>query len=204
MIRLSLLALYVSFFSILAFRKWFWSLCALILLMAVIEHPDMPKTILGIQGLNPWNLLLLSVFSGWAINRSREGLEWDLPRHITVLLLLYLGVVLVGFVRMMGDRAYLEDSALSLTSEYLINTIKWVIPGLLLYDGCRTRPRIRAAVVCVLGVYLLLGVQVIKWMPISAWSTRSATSASTCRRCSPARPGPCSRSARWQKRAVSV
>jgi O-antigen ligase len=168
MIRLSLLALYILVFSALAFKKWFWSLCALILLMAVIEHPDMPKTIFGLQGLNPWNLLLLAVVAGWAINRSKEGLEWDLPAPVTFLLLLYLGVVLVSFARMMADRVYIEDSATSLTSEYLINTIKWVIPGLLLYDGARTRRRFRLALFSALGVYVLLGIQVIKWMPLAS------------------------------------
>src|SRR5689334_2726729 len=106
-IRLTLLACYVGFFSIAAFRQWFWSLCALILLMAVIEHPDMPKTIFGIQGLNPWNLLLIAVVAGWARSRAQEGLRFDLPRPVTALLLAYLGVVLVGFVRMMANRAYL-------------------------------------------------------------------------------------------------
>jgi O-antigen ligase len=140
----------------------------LILLMAVVEHPDMPKTILGIQGLNPWNLLLLAVIAGWAAARSREKLKWDLPAHISVLLGLYLMVIIVGFVRMMLNRDYLDESALSLTSEYLVNTVKWVIPGLLLYDGCRTRERFRLGMLCVLAVYVLLGLQVIRWMPLSA------------------------------------
>lgn len=168
MIRLSLLALYVSGFAVYAFRDWFKSLCALILLMAVVEHPDMPKTILGIQGLNPWNLLLLAVVTAWAMHRRQEGLTWDLPRHISALLLLYLTVILIGFARMITDRDYLTDSPLSLASENLINTVKWVVPGLLLYDGCRTRERFRLGILCVLGVYVLLGIQVIKWMPLGA------------------------------------
>jgi O-antigen ligase len=167
-IRLSLLAVYVSGAALYATKDWYKSLCALILLMAVVEHPDMPKTILGIQGLNPWNLLFLAVLATWATGRRREQLTWDLPRHITVMLLAYLAVVLVGFVRMIADRSYLDISVLSLTSENLVNTIKWVIPGLLLYDGCRTRERFRMAMLCSLGVYLLLAVQVIRWMPLSA------------------------------------
>jgi O-antigen ligase len=168
MIRLSALAIYVIGAALYASKDWYKSLCALILLMAVVEHPDMPKTILGIQGLNPWNLLLMAVVAGWASARSKEKLKWDLPAHITVMLALYFGVIIVGFVRMMLNRDYLDESALSLTSEYLVNTLKWVIPGLLLYDGCRTRERFRMAMLCVLGVYVLLGVQVIRWMPLSA------------------------------------
>ncbi len=168
MIRLSLLAVYVAGAAVYATKDWYKSLCALILLMAVVEHPDMPKTILGIQGLNPWNLLFLAVLATWASGRRREQVTWDLPRHITVMLLAYLAVVLVGFVRMIADRAYLDISVLSLTSENLVNTIKWVIPGLLLYDGGRSRERFRLAMLCSIGVYLLLAVQVIRWMPLSA------------------------------------
>ncbi|MEP6915776.1 MAG: hypothetical protein ABJC89_09015, partial [Acidobacteriota bacterium] len=168
MIRLSLLAVYIIGAALYAVKDWYKSLCALILLMAVVEHPDMPKTILGIQGLNPWNLLFLAVVATWVSGRRREGLTWDLPPRITALLTGYLAVVLVGFLRMMADRTNLDDSAMSLTSENLVNTIKWVVPGLLLYDGCRTRERFRMAMLCALGVYLLLGIQVIRWMPLSA------------------------------------
>src|SRR5207253_9429713 len=117
-------------------------LCGLILLMAIVEHPDMPKGLFGVPGFNPWNLAFLSVALAWAAGRRREGLRWDMPRHITVLLLLYLVVVVVGFVRMMEDPTNLESMSTSyLVTEHLINSIKWVIPGLLLFDGCRTRAR---------------------------------------------------------------
>ncbi len=68
-------ALYLVVFglSIYAYRDWFKSLCGLIVLMAVIEHPDMPKSILGIQGMNPWNVLLINVMAGWVIWRYRRG-----------------------------------------------------------------------------------------------------------------------------------
>jgi O-antigen ligase len=177
MIRLSALAVYVTAAALYAWKDWYKSLCALILLMAVVEHPDMPKTILGIQGLNPWNLLLIAVVAAWATSRAREGLKWDLPRHISVLLVLYLGVILVGFARMILDRSYLDDSVLSLTSEHLVNTIKWVVPGLLLYDGCRTNERFRMAMATVLGVYVLLAIQVIRWMPLSAATDGDSLSA---------------------------
>lgn len=167
MIRLTALALYVIGFSLYAAKDWFKSLCALILLMAVIEHPDMPKTIMGIQGLNPWNILLVAVVFGWARARRQEGLSWDLPPFLNVLLLLYLGVILIGFARMVADPGALDQSAVSMASEYLVNTVKWVIPGLLLFDGARTRSRFLLGLASLLGVYFLLGVQVIKWMPIS-------------------------------------
>jgi len=167
-IRLGFLFAYVLGFAAYAWKDWFRSLCGLILLMAVIEHPDMPKSILGIQGLNPWNLLLLSIVLAWLVKRGREGLTLDLPVHAAVLLVLYLAVVVAGFLRMVVDRDGLDPERFStaqLWSEYFINTLKWPIPALLLYDGARTRKRQMLALFSIVGVYLLLAVQVIKWMP---------------------------------------
>jgi O-antigen ligase len=166
MIRISLLLVYVLGFSAYAFRDWFKSLCALILLMAVIEHPDMPKSMLGIPGMNPWNLLFGCVVIAWWKARRREGLVWDMPKHINVLLGLYLAVILVGWGRLVLDRDMVSLSATDLVSELLINTLKWVVPGLILFDAARTRERFRLALLCVLGVYFLFAVQVIRWMPL--------------------------------------
>jgi O-antigen ligase len=175
MIRLSLLFLFVAFLSAYAWKDWFKSLCGLILLMAVLEHPDMPKGMLGIQGLNPWNFVMLNVLMGWALAHSRERLKWDMPPHITFLLVAYVVVILTGFTRMVfSDRTELDALALKagwdvttkgLISEYMINTLKWPIPGLLIFTGARSAERRKMAIWCILGVYFLLALQVIRWMP---------------------------------------
>jgi len=168
-IRHIALYLFVAGLSIYAWKDWFKSLCGLILLMAVIEHNDMPKTMFGFQGLNPWNVLFLAVFLAWFVNRGHEGLTWDMPRHITMLLLMYVGIILIGVLRAVFDRSYIEDYPLkSLINEELINTIKWILPGLLLFDGCRTRKRVLMAVVCVLAMYFVLAVLVVRQIPPEA------------------------------------
>ena len=141
-IRVTLVLVFVAALAIYAWKDWFVSLCGLILLMAIIEHPDMPKNIMGVQGLNLWNVLLTIVVCAWLVGRRRENLVWDLPQKIGIVLLLYLGVVVVGFVRMIVDREDLAASFSYLISEYLINSIKWVIPGMLLFDGCRSQRRL--------------------------------------------------------------
>ena len=176
MIRLTLLTLFVSFLAVYAWKDWYKSLCGLVILMAVIEHPDMPKSIMGVQGLSPWNLLLANIVLAWLVSRSREGLTWDMPRKINVLLLIYLAVVVIGFFRMMHDINRADDLELmakgispskgGLWSEYFVNTIKWSIPGLLFFSGCRSRSRFNWGITSVLGVYVFLAVQVIKWMPL--------------------------------------
>lgn len=161
----------VAGLSIYAWKDWFKSLCGLILLMAVIEHPDMPKSILGIQGFNLWNVLFGVILLAWLMNRRRRGLVWDMPRHMSILLLSCLGVILVGTLRTAVNPGHLQDYPLSsLVSEELINTVKWVIPGILLFDGCRTRKQTVMALVCLLTTYFVLAVQVIRWMPLAAIS----------------------------------
>lgn len=173
-IRITALYIFVTFLSIYAWKDWFKSLCGLILLMAVIEHEDMPTTMFGIQGFNMWNILFLVIFLAWLASRRREGLTWDLPRHITVLLLMYLMVILVGVLRAALDGSHLEGYPLKyLISEELINTVKWVLPGVLLFDGCRTRRRLVMILVCLLVMYFLIATQVIKEMPLeSAFGSR--------------------------------
>jgi O-antigen ligase len=177
-IRITLLWMLIAFLAVYAWRDWFKALCGLVLLMAVVEHPDMPKTLFGIQGMNPWNILLGIIVMAWFMSRQREELRWDMPSHVNWLLFLYLSVVIIGFYRMINDYSGMTEflqimkndppTVSGLWSEYFINTFKWVVPGLLMFDGCRDRSRFNWALVSVLGVYFLLGLQVIKWMPLDS------------------------------------
>lgn len=70
MIRTTLLWMLVAFLAAYSWRDWYKALCGLILLMAVVEHPDFPKTVMGVQGINPWNILLFVVFFAWLDRKS--------------------------------------------------------------------------------------------------------------------------------------
>ena len=177
MIRTTLLWMLIAFLGAYAWRDWYKSLCGLILLMAVVEHPDFPKSIMGVQGLNPWNILLFIVVIAWMAARGREGLKWDMPRQFGNLLVVYFLIIIISFVRLLFDMGPLEElaaysntepeSVLSLFSELIVNCFKWVVPGLLLFDGCRSEQRFRLATYSFLAVYVLLAIQVIRWMPLS-------------------------------------
>lgn len=177
MIRLTLIWLFVGYLGITAWKDWYKSLCGLIVFTAVIEHPDMPKSIFGIQGLNPWNILLFIIILAWLASRGNERLQWDMPGKINWLLTCYALVTLIAFLRMIADfsgyealmllRGYPVPSTGYLVSEHIINAFKWVIPGLLLFDGCRDQKRLRMGMAALLLVYFILAVQVIKWMPLS-------------------------------------
>ena len=175
---LRVLAVYVIVvsLSVYAWKDWFKSLCGLIVLVAVVEYRGMPRGVLGIQGLNPWNVLFLSTFLAWAASRSARGLTWDMPRGLSICLLLYLGVILFGFLRALFDRSYIEDYPLAhLISEELINTLKWACPGVLLFDGCRTRKQVIIALVCLLFLYLLIAAQTTVNLPLGGVLSDSET-----------------------------
>ncbi len=165
-IRVTVLYLLVAGLSIYAWKDWHRTLCGLIVMMAIIHHEDMPRMMFGIPGLNVWNALLGVIMVVWAFNRRRRGLTWDMPRHISVLLLLYLGVVIVGFLRAVIDRSHIEAYPVyGLVLDLLFDTVKWVLPAILLFNGCRSRKQVVMTLVCVLAMYVLLSAQVIKRMP---------------------------------------
>lgn len=167
-IRITLLLLLVAFFSVYAWKDYFVSLCAAVLLMAVVQHPDFPNNMGGIQGANPWNLLLLSIVLAWASRRGEEGYEWDLPPKAGWMLVACLAVVVVGVIRLLLSSYPTDLTTGTILSEHLVNTIKWVIPTLLLFDACRTRQRAVVALGVILCLYFLLAVQVIRWMPLGS------------------------------------
>ena len=81
MIRLTALWLVVFGVFVLTWKDWFKGLCALVVLIGIVEYPDVPKSMFGIAGLNFFNLLLLNVVLAWIVRRSQERLTWDMPEH---------------------------------------------------------------------------------------------------------------------------
>lgn len=164
-IRVILCLLFVLGFSWYAYRNWFTSLCATVVLMAFVKHPDMPRGMLGIPGLNFFNLLMANVVIAWWIQRRQEGLVLDFPRPIKIALWLYIGVIIVAFVRMfINPTSYWVFSRSDLFVEYFLNSLRFLIPALLFYDGCRHHDRVKMALGTMVLMYFLLAVQVIRYM----------------------------------------
>lgn len=180
-IRAIALFVVVGGLCIYAWRDWFLSLCGLILLMAVIEHDSMPKAVLGISGLNPWNVLFLVISLAWMTGRRSEGLTWDMPWLVKMLLFMYLVVVLVGLVRFIFNLGYCR---LFLIVDFWINPLKFALVGILLFDGCRTRRRLLIAIVCLLSMYALIAVQVVRRLPASSVLHADSSINSTRNACS--------------------
>ncbi len=170
--RLVLLAAFVGVLALYAWRDWYRSLCGLIVLSAVLERNDMPKNILGIQGLNPWNILLVAILVPWFLQRRAERRRWELPTHIALPLAAYLTMTCVAFARAVVDfgdfdiRHGVQFS--SFLSDEIINPFKLMLVGALVFDGCRTKERCWLTIISVLLVGVLYSLLVIKTMPLGA------------------------------------
>jgi O-antigen ligase len=134
-------------------------------MMAFLERKDMPRSIMGIPGFNLWNLLCLNVVGAWLTWRRREGLDWFVPRPLSVAFLLYLFVIFWAFVRLLIDPTeYYESGRQSIVLGYLINPLKFLLPGIMIYDGCRSRERVGLALGAIVLTYGILAVFVIRYM----------------------------------------
>ncbi len=179
MIRITALWLFIFAVGALSLQNWYRGVLGLVALIAVVEHPDFPKSLAGIQGLNPWNILLVITMLSWISNRRKEGYSWDMPRGISFILATYVFFIIVAFTRAATDLGSVIEYAqllgtddiptfAGLFSEHIINGLKWLIPAVMLYDGCRDEARLRETVLVIIGVYFLLAIQIIRWMPLSA------------------------------------
>jgi O-antigen ligase len=164
-IRITVFTLIVLFLAGYAWKSWFNALMGAIMLFAFLEHPDMPRSIAGIPGLNLWNILFLSIGLAWLSQRIGEGTEWDSPGGVKIALLLYLAVLVLAFLRAFIDPSpFYEGTRLTMALDFFVNPLKFLFPALMLYDGCRTRKRVIQALVPILLVYFFLALLSIKSM----------------------------------------
>jgi hypothetical protein len=161
--------LFLSFYS---FRDWFKPACVLVVMMAIYGHPSMPTNVLGVQGANPWNLLLMFTVLGFLALKKKENLKWDLDGLMKFLIFIYGVVIIVSFVRLYADRHVLylyghPATGGELFSEYFINGVKWVVPGIFIYMGATTESRRRLVIWSLVVVNILTAIIVIRRVPIS-------------------------------------
>lgn len=160
--------LVIAFSGFAWFKSWFIGLCGAVVLYAFLEHPDMPRAIFGVMGLNLWNFLIINVFLAWWVQRRNEGLEWDMPRRLGIAVMLYMVVIVAAYLRLIFSPAhYMTQTSMQMLVNYLVNPLKFLVPFLLFYDGCRTKGRMKIAVLCIISVYLLLSIQTIKYMGLN-------------------------------------
>jgi O-antigen ligase len=157
--------LFVGGFSFYAYRNWFVSLCAAVALMAVVKHPDMPRSMAGIPGFNLWNILIVNVVIAWWRQRRIDEPATEVPRGVKVAFWLYFMVVTVAFLRMFIDPTdFIIYTRMDIVDEFFLNSIRFLIPGYLFYEGCRSPERVKSALAVIVLLYFLLAIQVIRYM----------------------------------------
>lgn len=176
MIRYTAILLFFTLLCAYAFKDWFKALCVLIGMMAVIERPDMPSNMFGITGLNPWNIAMLSILCAFSIAREKRDATQAPMRFIGFLAIAYLIVVMTSTIRMLTDYSglagYYEILGQNMPSvkdyvvDDLFNSLKWVIPGFLVYKGTNSDERAKYVLIAIAVALLLFAVQVVKQMPL--------------------------------------
>lgn len=172
MLRFSILAVFLVCVWTYAFRDWFVSLCALILFTALTQNPNLRWTFGDIPGLNPWNITLLLITLAWAMDRLQGQRPWAMPPIAWLILVSYILIIVTSYVRLAFDLDSIPAetggfATLDALSDYLINPMKYLVAGLLLADGCRTRARMRSALATVLLLGVVYGLLVLKHVPIT-------------------------------------
>ena len=149
------------FLATYAWKDWFPPAASLVMLAALLPSPEMPREVLGITGLNIWNVMLLLILPAWLAGRRRQGLSWDLPPLAGALLALYVLVVGVAFLRLALEPGPVTLSTSELVTE-LVDPLKFLVPALMVYDGARTKARFILAVASILAAYVFLSILVVR------------------------------------------
>ncbi len=171
MIRLSVFAILIMAIWLYAFRDWYISLCGLIVLTVLTQMDDMPTTMMGIQGLNPWNLTLVVVTLAWLIQRTKENRPWKLGALPTLVIIAYAGNLLIAFLREITDLGsfppgHPKGTFSGVLADDFINPFKYMWAAFLLGDGANTRQRAKTAILAIIILGVAYGVMVVKVVPL--------------------------------------
>jgi O-antigen ligase len=175
--RTLILGAIVFSFAIYAWRDWFVSACALVVLAAFMKHADMPRTIGDIPGANPWNLLLVVVVVAWIVTRQRIPASRPCPRYVMVVFGLYVAVLVTAFLRGVMDLGGMRNSLLAgaevtpggFTVEYLLNPLKYLVLAALIFDGARANRRnLLLAYGAILAQVLIFVLMTWRYIPLEA------------------------------------
>jgi len=166
--RIAILTAIVISLVVYAWRDWFVSVCALVVLAALMKHPDMPTQIFGIQGVNLWNILFANVVLAWLLTRKKGNLWRVMPQWVWLAFFAYVALMMIAFLRGCGDLSNLRTdiSLASFISDYLINPIKYTVVSFLLFDGAQNRRNITFGLMAVGAYALLVALMALRYIPI--------------------------------------
>jgi O-antigen ligase len=170
--RENILYLIVAALAVYAWRDWFISVCALIVLSALSKHPDMPRMLWDMNGANPLNILLATVVVAWVVTRKTGSFARPCSRYVVVVCTLYTVVLVVSFLRAFVDTESLRRMAWAMptrfifATECLVNPLKYLVLALMVFDGARTRRNLLLGYGAVIAQVLVFVVLTIRYIPL--------------------------------------
>ncbi len=178
------------FMWVYAFHNWYRAALFLVLTMAVVERQDFPRSVLGITGLEPWNILMACAVVSYVFHRSEP--RAPMGKGIAFLVFFYLLAVIIASTRGITDLTgiwefseYLKSEPVTVRGVFIddfVNTLKYVVPGVLVYLGCNSYERVKEAVWAIVLMNILLALLVIKSMGFDALSSGSELEQTAIRR----------------------
>lgn len=163
-----ILMAFVGGLMVLSLRRWFLALCGLLFLTVFTQHPSMPTMMFNIQGLNPWNMTFAVIVVGWLMNRRFDPPRAPAPFHVVVLICGYLLVVIVaGLAAAVDTKSFRGTYAHTFDSrrvivDCLVNPLKYLLMGIMFFDGATTRNRVKMALFCAVASGLCYSVLMFK------------------------------------------
>ncbi|MFT5561514.1 MAG: O-antigen ligase [Candidatus Azotimanducaceae bacterium] len=177
--------------SAYAWKNWYRAALFLVLSMAIVERPDFPKQVFGIPGFNPWNLLMFTAVLAYMVDKSKSA-EFRVAPTMKFLMVFYPTFILIAFLREIGDlsgiiefAAYLGAKPMTARGIFIddfVNTIKYMVPGFLIYFGCNNKLQIREAAIAILAMNFMLALLTIKSMGFDALGSGSEMEQTAIRR----------------------
>lgn len=164
-------------------RRWIVGLCGLIVLTALSQHHDMPRSFMRITGLSPNNILLAWVVLMFAMQwRSIPAARRALPVPAVALAVLYVLFIGVAYFQGVIDLGSLQgpkattglETIPGFTVEFLINPLKVLLPAGLLYLGLRTKKEYWMVLAALCIMALLLAYVMQRSIPLSGLFDKSA------------------------------
>jgi O-antigen ligase len=142
----------------------------------------MPRTLFGVSGANPWNLILLGVVLGWARSRLTRQDFRKIPGFLKVAVIVYVAMIVIAFVRGVLDLGSYrcppgspEMTEGSFTIEYIVNPLKYVAAACLLFDGLRTRRAVVIGLAALVAQVVCLSLLALRYIPVSSLVEIGAT-----------------------------
>ncbi len=177
--RIAIVALFMLFVIIYAQRDWFRALCCVVVFTALTDYPGLPNP-LDAKGINHWSVMLGAVVMAWIISRFMHWRSWNIPRGWLIVISIYMFVELVGIARLCSNVDVFKMRAAQINSGYasynvravlvdmLYSPLRFMLLGLLMFDGVRSKRQLLYGLCSVLGAVLIYAIVVDKEIPLSS------------------------------------